>query len=122
MALTNKQIIQKVNEAFDKADIEAFLSLCSEDIVWTMLGDEKWSGKETIRNAMKGMDSNPPDFTTKEMIAEGDTVVAYGDMKMKNKEGGTNYYSFCDVYYFEGGLIKELNTFMVKQKDSNIIK
>ena len=116
MALTNKQIIEKVNEAFDKADMEAFLSLCSNDVVWTFLGNEQWSGKEKIHEAMKGMDSNAPDFTIKEIIAEGDTVIAYGDMKMKSKDGASNDYSFCDIYHFKNGLIYELNTFMVKLK------
>ena len=114
MALTNKQIIEKANEAFENADTEAFLSYCADNFVWNMLGNEVWNGKESIRQAMKGMPPEPPEFTVKELIGEQDIVVCYGNMKMKNKEGNKEDYSFCDVYHLKNGAITELITYLVK--------
>ena len=48
------------------------------------------------------------------VIAEGDFVVARGDMTMKDKDGKTVPYSYCDVYRFQGDKIAELNSFVVK--------
>jgi hypothetical protein len=60
-----------------------------------------------------------PQFTIKEIIAEDNSAICYGDMKMKNKEGVLEDYSFCDVYHFSNGKIAELLTFMVKHKQKN---
>lgn len=116
MSLTNKQVVEKVNEAFDRADIETFLSLCAESVVWTMLGDVTWSGKDAIREAMKDMNGTAPDFTNKEIIAEDNAVVSYGTMNMPGKDGTNEVFSFCDIYHFKDDVIQDLTTYMVKHK------
>jgi hypothetical protein len=37
---------------------------------------------------------------------------------MKNKEGLTESFSYCDVYRFEGGKIAELTSYVVKTADT----
>jgi len=50
----------------------------------------------------------------RQIIVEGDSVAAYGDMKMKDKEGKTVPYGYCDIYRFSGDKIAELRSFVVK--------
>jgi uncharacterized protein len=115
MSETNKAIIEKVNAAFLKGGTEEFLSFCTEDIQWTMLGDRTVKGKDAILNWMAPMKTmEPPKFTVKNVIAEGDFVVACGDMTMKDTEGKIVPYSYCDVYRFRGDKIAELTSYVIK--------
>lgn len=116
MSEQNKATVRKINDAFLEGNFEGFLDFCAEDVTWSIVGDRTLNGKENIRqwmNSMKG--EEPPKFSTvNPVIAEGDYVVARGDMTMKDKDGKTNDYSYCDVYRFSGDKIAELNSFVVK--------
>ncbi len=114
MSEKNKEIIGKVNAAFAAGSTEGFLSFCAEDVQWTMVGDKTVKGKDAIRKWMASMDSESPKFTVANVIAEGDFVTAYGDMTMKDKDGKTVPYSYCDIYRFRADKIVELSSFVVK--------
>jgi ketosteroid isomerase-like protein len=58
----------------------------------------------------------PPKFTVDQIIAEGDSVVCYGDMKMKDEAGNEGQYSYVDAYRFSGDKIADLKSFVVKHK------
>lgn len=116
MSAKHKEIIEKSNAAFEKNDPEVFLGYCSEDIKWTMAGDEPRQGKTSIREWMKEMEGmGPPKLNTNAIISEGDNAACYGDMTLKEKDE-ENFYSFCDIYRFSGDQIVELRSFAVKEK------
>lgn len=110
----NKEIIEKVNAAFAEGSPEEFLSFCAEDVEWTMVGEKAVKGKDAIRKWMASMDMEPPKFTVKNVIAEGDFVAAHGDMTMKDKAGKMVPYSYCDLYCFRNDKIVELRSFVIK--------
>jgi len=114
MSEKNKEIIEKVNAAFAEGSTEGFLSFCADDVQWTMVGDKTVKGKEAIRQWMTSMPSEPPKFTVANVIAEGDFVTAFGDITMKDKDGKTVPYSYCDIYRFRGDKIVELRAFVIK--------
>lgn len=113
-----RKIVEKVNAAFSEGNMDAFLELCADDIKWTIVSDQTVTGKEAIREFMKGTgDTEPPTFTTDEIIVENDSAVCYGQMTMKEKEGCVGSYEYCDIYGFKDEKISELRTFMVKLKE-----
>ena len=118
MSEKNKAIVRKVNEAFLKGNFEGWLDFCTDDVVWTFIGDKTVKGREAIRQWMAEMakeNPEPPKFTVGDpVIAEGDFVVSRGDMAMKDKDGKVGQYSYCDIYRFRGDKIAELNSFVVK--------
>ena len=114
MSVRNKEIVEKVNASFAAGGVEEFLSFCADDVVWTMVGNKTTKGKNAIREWMASMDMEPPKFTVDNIIAEGDFVTAYGDMIMKEKDGKTVPYAYCDIYCFRDGKIAELNSFVIK--------
>ena len=117
MSEANKQIVEKINEAFMAGNTEGFLDHCSEDLVWTMVGEKRTEGKTAIREWMSQMEGcEPPVFTVDKMIADSDTVACYGDMTMKGESGNEEQYSYCDIYQFAGGQVTELRSFIVKHK------
>ena len=111
---TNKEVVEKVNASFAEGGVEGFLSQCADDVVWTMVGNKSTKGKEAIREWMASIDMEPPKFTVDNIIAEGDFVTAYGDMTLKEKDGKTVPYAYCDIYRFRDGKIVELNSFVIK--------
>ena len=114
MSVKNKEIVEKVNASFAEGGMEGFLSFCADDVVWTMVGNKTVKGKQGIREWMASMDMEPPKFTVDNIIAEGDFVTAYGNMTMKEKDGKTAPYAYCDIYRFRDGKIAELNSYVVK--------
>jgi uncharacterized protein (TIGR02246 family) len=115
MSAKNKEIIEKVNAAFAANNLEGFLSFCTDDVQWIMVGDKSVKGKDAIRQWMLSMGTQePPKFTVTNILAEGDFVTLHGDMTMKDKDGKTVPYSYCDVYRFRGDKIAELRAFVIK--------
>ena len=114
MSVNNKAIVEKVNAAFAEGSVEGFLSYCADDVAWTMVGDTTVKGKDAIRQWMASMDMEPPMFTVATVIAEGDFVMAHGDMTMQDKDGKVSPYTYCDIYRFRGDKIVELQAFVIK--------
>jgi len=80
MSAKHKEIIEKVNDGFNKNDPEVFLGFCTDDVQWQMAGDKPRTGKKSIRewiSSMEGM--GPPKINTTAVISEGDTAACYGD-------------------------------------------
>ena len=115
MAANRKDIVQRINEGFAENNLEKVLSFCTDDITWTMVGDTTVRGKDPIRQWMASMDPQPPQLRIQQTIAEGDTVVARGDMMMQEKENGPSIpYTFCDIYRFAGDKVVELTAFVIR--------
>ena len=123
MSETNKKIVEKANALLAESKTEEFLLLCADDVEWSLLAESPstMKGREAIRAFMaSSQGSEPPNFNVDKVIAEGEFVVANGDMTMKTKEGETVPYAYCDMYTFSGGKIAELRTFINKtQIESN---
>ena len=115
MPVNRKEIVERINQAFAENNLEKVLSFCTDDIVWTMVGDTKKKGKDVIRKWMTAMDPQPPRLTIQETIAEGDSVVARGDMMMQERKNGPSIpYTFCDIYRFAGDKVAELTAFVIR--------
>jgi uncharacterized protein len=115
MAFSRKDIIQRINEGFAENNLEKVLSYCTDDFAWTMVGESTVRGKDAIRTWMASMDPQPPQFTIRRTVAEGDVVITQGDMVMPEKKNGAPIpYSFCDVYRFTGDKVAELNAFVIR--------
>ncbi len=115
MSDKNKEIVKKANALLAEGKSEEFLLLCAEDVEWTLLAEiaSTMMGREAIRKFMaSSQGSEPPKFTVDKVIAEGEFVVANGDMTMKDKDGKTVPYAYCDIYSFSDGKIAKLRTFV----------
>jgi ketosteroid isomerase-like protein len=115
MAINRKDTVERINEAFAENNFEKVLSFCADDITWTMVGDTTVKGKDQIRKWMASMEPQPPQLTIRQTIAEGDTVIARGDMVMQEKKDGPGIpYTFCDIYRFSGDKVAELTAFVIR--------
>lgn len=116
MTDNNKTILEKANAAVTAGDNEDFLSFCTDDTLWTFVGDKTLKGKEAVRAYMAEAYIEPPKFMVEWMIAEGDFVTALGKISMKDKNGKMVDYSYCDVWRFKNGKMAELTAFVIETK------
>jgi uncharacterized protein (TIGR02246 family) len=116
MNQNNKAILEKANAAVTEGDNEGFLSYCTEDLVWTFVGDKVLQGKEAVRQYMAATYVEPPKFMVENLIAEGEYVSAIGKISMKDKEGVMVHYSYCDVWRFRDGKMAELKAFVIESE------
>jgi len=114
MSARNKDIVEKVNASFAEGGVEGFLSFCADDVTWTIVGDKTVKGKNAIREWMASMQMETPKFTVEKVFAADDFAAAHGEMTMKDKDGKTVPYAFCDIYRFRDGKIVELSSFVIK--------
>ena len=113
MSTTHKDVIERIHGAFARNDVEGFLVYCTEDFVWTVVGEPPIRGKDAVREWMTSAPGEAPEFTVDAVVVDGDVVVAHGDMTMT--ENGTPVaYSYCDVWRFRGRQAAELKAFVVR--------
>ena len=113
MSARHKAIVEAVNEAMRRMDIEGFLAYCADDFVWTIVGDAPIRGKDALRTMMADGPSEAPAFTVHTMVADGDVVVAQGEMTMREGRGDVPY-AFCDVWRFRDDMLVALDAYVVK--------
>ena len=113
MSATNKAILEQANAAISTGNYEGFLAFCSEDTEWTFVGEMTLKGKAAVRRWMAENYEEPPRFAVAQLLADGDFVVALGDIMTKDAEGKAVPSSYCDVWRFDGGKMVELKAFVV---------
>jgi ketosteroid isomerase-like protein len=110
----NKEVLKRANEAITNGDHELFLSYCTDNTLWTFVGDEKLQGKEAVRQYIAKAYLEPPIFKVDHLIGEGDFVTAIGEISLKDKDGKTTRYSYCDVWRFHDNKMAELKAFVIE--------
>jgi uncharacterized protein len=111
---TNKEILEQANAAIAEGDFEGFLTLCTDDTVWTFEGDRTLRGKAAVRQWMTATYTEPPKFRVHRMIAEDDFVAALGEITLKDEAGKSVQHAYCDVWRFRDGKMAELRAFVIK--------
>jgi len=113
MPENRKEILQKANAAIARGDYEGFLRYCTDDTKWTFVGERTLKGKEAVRQWMTSTYQEPPKFEVHRMVAEGDFVIAMGEISLKNESGTAAWHAYCDVWRFQDGRMAELQAFVI---------
>jgi ketosteroid isomerase-like protein len=99
MSEQNKAIVAQAYNNFKTGDIEALLNLMSDDITWTLPEMEgvPFAGKRTGRGAVADFftavngSQEVVTFEPRELIAEGDKVVALGSYAWRVRANGREF-------------------------------
>jgi len=110
----NKQTLMNANAAISRSDHESFLAYCTDDVKWNFIGEQTLNGKEAVRQYLRETYLEPPQFVVEELIADEDFLCATGKISLKDKQGVSTTYFYCDVWRFENGKMAELKAFVVK--------
>ena len=119
MSLNNKLILESANEAITRGDYEGFLAFCSDDTVWTFVGEQTLRGKEAVRQYMAKAYIEPPKFMVETLISEGEYLTAIGTISLKDENGNLVDYSYCDVWKLRDGRLSELKAFVIRDSTAN---
>jgi ketosteroid isomerase-like protein len=119
MNLNNKWILESANEAIMRGDNEGFLAFCSDDIVWTFVGEQTLRGKEAVRQYMAKAYIDPPKFMVETLVSEGEYLTAIGTIFLKDEHGIPTDYTYCDVWRLRDGKLSELKAFVIRNKTIN---
>lgn len=113
MSESHKEILKKANAAIAQGDYEGFLTFCTDDTQWTFVGERTLKGKEAVRQWMANTYKEPPEFDVHRLVAEGDFVIAIGEISLKNESGTSARHVYCDVWRFRDGRMAELQAFVI---------
>ncbi len=109
--MSNEDIFIKANKALAEGNYEEFIIYCAEDIKWENVDKSKFHGKDEllmyISSAYDGLV-----FTTENFIKEKDFVVEFGQIVFE-KNGESKKSSYCDVWNFKDGLIRQVISFVI---------
>jgi uncharacterized protein (TIGR02246 family) len=117
MSERNKAILTEANAAITAGNYEGFLAFCTDDTQWTFVGEQVLEGKQAVRQWMAATYDEPPKFAVAQLIADGDFLVALGDITTKDEHGKPARSSYCDVWRFRDGKLAELKAFVVQTQD-----
>lgn len=109
--MSNQDIFIKANNALAEGNYDEFITYCTEDIKWQNVGGSTFHGKVEL---LKYISSNYNGlvFTTENYIKEKDFVVELGQILFE-KNGESKHSSFCDVWNFKDGFIRQVTSFVI---------
>lgn len=106
-------------EAFNRTDLEGALALLSENVVFTVSGTTPFSGtlegKEKLRVHMQRFAAQlepGAKMEARELIGEGNTVVALTEGTMRAKTGRDYNNKYAFVFRFADGEIVRVTEFL----------
>ena len=105
--MTNREILEKANQAFSKGDYEELLTYCTEDTKWTYVGDCTLDGKDKVREYFLAAYEEST-FRVERYVEEGENLVAIGWIELKDKDGKITTSPLCDVWKFRNGKMAQL--------------
>lgn len=115
--MTNKEIIQKVNDAFAAGDTDTILSFVADDVRWDVVGFSTATGKEEFRREVENENfEGRPAITITSAIEEGDRVAVEGRVMTKPIGGDPVELYFHNAYRLENGKIREMRSYLVFPK------
>ncbi|HLA01851.1 MAG TPA: nuclear transport factor 2 family protein [Aestuariivirga sp.] len=110
----NKQVIRKLNKAFEADDVEAILSCLADDVRWDVAGYFTAIGKEEFRQQIHNETFvGAPRITIINDIAEGDYVAVEGRVESRMKSGAPFKAVFHNTYRLENRKVKAMTSYVV---------
>ena len=116
MEATQEVIVRNVNDAFKNNDIPAFLSYCTRDIRWNIIGQSSTQGKDSILQMMAATPGECPDIAIDTIFSAANKTACTGTFTMVKNEGENERFHFCDIYEFKEDEIQTLDSYVVAIK------
>ena len=118
MSANNKSVLEQANAAVTRGDYEGFLSFCTDDTLWTFVGDRVLKGKEDVRRWMaEAYSQGPPELTVDHLIAEGEFLTAVGVVTTSGQGREERSLRVLRRVAVPGGKLAELRAFVIEEKN-----
>jgi uncharacterized protein len=114
MSIRNKQVVRKLNKAFEADDVETILSCLADDISWDVPGHFTCKGKQGFKSQIHNdAFEGAPVITIKNEIAEGDYLAVEGTVTSKFKGGAPFNAVFHNTYLLKDNKVKAMTSYVV---------
>lgn len=118
MSSENKQLIQRMYDAFNRGDIDTVLAGVTGGVAWHALGaapfDGRYLGRDQVRQFFKvlGESVQMDQFDVDEILADGNKVVALGKLRATVRESGHHYETpWVHIFELREGKVASLHIF-----------
>lgn len=116
----NKETVEKYIDGFNKNDHTQILSCLTEDIVWTVFGHFRLTGKQAYDAAIENEDfSGYPALRIVRLVEENDTVMAEIHGETHRATGEQVRMAMAEVFVMRGGLICERRAFVINLEEND---
>jgi uncharacterized protein len=119
MSSENKQLVQRMYDAFNRGDIDTVLANMTDDITWYMPGPAPFAGHRAGRDEVRKFFAEAAgatqmdEFDVDELLADGDRVVALGRQRATVRETGRHFESrWAHVYTIRTGKVAACEIYM----------
>ncbi len=113
--------IQEIAMAFSGGHFEAAYPYLSENIVWRVVGEDIFSGKEAViqqcKNTTAYFNTVTTNFKTDNIITDSNRVVIDGTAEFIKDGTRVAFVWACDVYEFSAdGKIEKISSYCIQEK------
>ncbi|MGH9631073.1 MAG: nuclear transport factor 2 family protein [Bryobacteraceae bacterium] len=118
---SNIQLVQRAYQNFKTGDIQSFLNLLAEDVVWQLpeMANVPFAGTRQGRGQVRQFFSKMAEvqdvveFEPEEFIAQGDKVVVLGRFTMRVKATGRDAHSaWAHVWTLQGKMANSVREYV----------
>lgn len=112
--MTKKQIVERYLDGFRTGEQAKILSCLADKIVWRLHGCQTFIGKEAFEANITNEEFREiPIFEVRELIEEGNIVVAVGSGALNDTTENSQKFVFTEVFLFEANQVIEVDTFHI---------
>ncbi|RKS71076.1 ketosteroid isomerase-like protein [Actinomadura pelletieri DSM 43383] len=117
----NVETVTRYLDGFRKNDHEQILSCLTDDIVWTVFGAFRLTGKEAYDKAIDGAPHfiDPPELEVVRMVEQDDVIMAEVNGVARRAEGGEMRMSMAEVFVMRDGKIAERRAWVTELKEND---
>ena len=116
----NKATVRRYIDGFNKNDHTQILDCLTDDIVWTVYGHFRISGKPAYDAAIENEDfSGYPELHIVRMVEEDDTIMAEIHGRTHRANGEEVRMAMAEVFVMRGSLICERRVFVINLEEND---
>jgi ketosteroid isomerase-like protein len=116
----NTETVETYLDGFRRNDHEQILSCLTDDIVWTVFGAFRLTGKKAYDEAIDGAPDfiDPPELEVVRMVEQGDVVMAELVGTARRAAGGVMRMSMAEVFVMRDGKIAERRAWVIRLEEN----
>jgi uncharacterized protein len=112
--MTKKDIVEHYIDGFRSGNSAKILKCLADDVIWRLHGCDTFTGKSAFADNISNDEFCAlPLLEIRDLIQEGDRVVAIGYGAVDEKIGGRRGFNFCEIFFLKNELISEIDTFHI---------
>lgn len=117
--MDKKTFFQQFNEAFMKGNSALIMDSVTDDVTWTMVGNNTLHGKAALAEALGEMNhTSEYSLTINHIITHGLEAALDGTIEVTTRSNELQTYGFCDIYTLDkhkNGKIKGIISYVIRK-------